>query len=142
MSRSDNASGVERGESAFREYVLGVRITEHVSATGEGPQYRFEAPHHDGITFDDPDLAELYAAVYFDVNGFQEEGTGVRGVPPGIIQAGRDTLVAYFLTQPGTDVNWVASFYGVKPEKVGRYASRVRKRAKGIRKGARERGME
>ena len=142
MSRSDDASGVERGESAFREYVLGVRITEHVSATGEGPRYRFEAPHHDGITFDDPDLAELYAAVYFDVNGFQEEGTGVRGVPPAIIQAGRDTLATYLLTQPETDVNWVASFYGVKPSKVERYASWVRERAAEIRAGAADRGME
>jgi hypothetical protein len=78
MSRSDDASGVEWGESAFREYVLDVRITEHVSSTGEGPRYRFEAPHHDGISFDDPALAELYAAVYFDVNGFQEGSRGAR----------------------------------------------------------------
>lgn len=142
MSRSNDTPGAERGESVFREYVLDVRIAEQVSATGEGPRYRFEAPHHDEIIFDDPDLAELYAAVYFDVNGFQEEGTGVRGVPPEIIQAGRDTLAAYFLTQPGTDVNWVASFYGEKPEKIRRYASRVHKRAEGIREGARKRGME
>lgn len=139
MSRPENAAGASE-ESVFREYILGVRIAqiEH----GEGSRYRFEAPQHQGIEFDDPDSATLYADVYFDVNGFEEAGTGTRGVPPEIIQAGRDTLVAYFLTQPGTDVNWIASFYGEKPEKIRRYVSRVRKRASGIRDGARERGME
>ncbi|MBX0321600.1 hypothetical protein EGH21_01020 [Halomicroarcula sp. F13] len=39
------------------------------------------------------------------------------------------------------DVHWVASFYGEKPEKVQRYASRVRKRAETIRDGVRERGL-
>jgi len=142
VSRSDDPPTVERDESVFEEYVLDVRIVKVVPATEDDPQYRFEAPHHEGITFDDPDLAELYAAVYFDVNGFEEAGTGDRGVPPAIIQAGRDTLAAYFLTQPGTDVNWVASFYGVKTSKVERYASWVRERAAEIRAGAAERGVE
>jgi len=97
-------------------------------------RYRFEAPEHRGIAFEDPELATLYADVYFDVNGFEETGTGERGVPPIVIQAGRDTLAAYFLTQPYTDERWVASFMGVRPEKVGRYVSRVRKRAEEIRR--------
>lgn len=139
MASSDSATA---DDSVYREYILDVRIVETIAADSGTPRYRFEAPQHEGISFEDPDLAELYADVYFDVNGFEEAGTGDRGVPPEIIQAGRDTLVAYFLTQPGTDVNWVASFYGEKPEKVRRYAARVRKRAEGIRKGARERGME
>ena len=74
-------------------------------------------------------MAELYADVYFDVNGFEEAGTGERGVPPEIIQAGRDTLSAYFLTQPYTDLNWVASFYGKTPPEIERYVATVRKRA-------------
>ncbi|MFC7156692.1 hypothetical protein ACFQPA_14710 [Halomarina halobia] len=141
MSRSDHPTENGRSESTFREYILGVRVVECESPSGD-VVYRFEAPEHEGRTFEDPDLAELYADVYFDVNGFEEAGTGERGVPPTIIQAGRDTLVAYFLTQPYTDVYWVASFYGEKPEKIERYASRVRKRARAIREGARERGME
>jgi len=36
--------------------------------------------------------------------------------------------VAYRLTQPNTDGNWIASFFGEKPEKTERYVSRVRKR--------------
>jgi hypothetical protein len=36
---------------------------------------------------------------------------------------------------------WVASFFGVKPEKVERYAERVRKRAEEIRSTAREEGV-
>ena len=139
MSKPDELNTGD-GESTVREYVLGVRVVEFPSP--DGPRYRFEAPRHEGRVFEERDRAELYADVYFDVNGFQEAGTGDRGVPPEIIQAGRDTLTAYFLTQHGTDRNWVASFYGEKPEKVRRYASRVRKRAAGIREGARERSME
>jgi hypothetical protein len=141
MARSDGESTRDEAIAIHEEYILGVRIAE-ADSEEEEPRYRFEAPDHEGITFEDPDLAELYADVYFDVNGFEEAGTGERGVPPEIVQAGRDTLVAYFLTQPGTDVNWIASFYGEKPEKIRRYVSRVRKRAGEIRDGAKERGME
>lgn len=131
----------DQDESAYKEYVLAVRIVECAALEGGGPHYRFEAPDHQGIVFEDPDLAELYADIYFDVNGFEEAGTGERGVPPEIIQAGRDTLAAYFLTQPYTDVNWVASFYGKKPTKIERYVAAVRTRAHEIREGARARGM-
>jgi hypothetical protein len=129
-------------ETVFREYVLNVRIVERYPMDEDNPRYRFEAPHHTGTEFTDSELAELYADVYFDVNGFQEDGTGDRGVPPEIIQAGRDTLAAYFLTQPGTDTNWVASFYGVKNTKIERYVSWVRERAAEIREGAKDCGME
>jgi len=139
MPRSD--AQTRRSEPTHREYVLGVRIAECQTDAGD-PVYRFEAPRHEGRTFEDPELATLYAAVYFDVNGFEEAGTGERGVPPEIIQAGRDTLASYLLTQPGADANWVASFYGVKPTKVERYVAWVRERAEEIREGARERGVE
>jgi hypothetical protein len=142
MSRTNNRTEDEQTaaptESVHRDYVLDVRIVERTAA-GNDTVYRFEAPQHEGIEFEDPETAELYADVYFDVNGFQEAGTGERGVPPEIIQAGRDTLVGYFLTQPGVGVEWVASYYGEKPEKVDRYASRVRKRAKMIRDGVADR---
>ena len=128
------------GETVYEAYVLGVRIIE-VEA-GDGTRYRFEAPEHVGVTFEDPETATLYADVYFDANGFQEEGTGELGVPPAIVQAGRDTLVAYFLTRPYGDRYWVASFYGTKPEKIERYVSRVRKRAAKVREGVAERGTE
>ncbi len=128
-------------ESVHREYPLDVRIVEY-RRPDSPPRYRFEAPHHEGRTFEDPDTAELYADVYFDVNGFEEAGTGERGVPPVIIQAGRDTLAAYFLTQPHVDEQWVGSFMGVQPGKIERYASRVRKRAENIRNRIVERGLE
>jgi hypothetical protein len=50
--------------------------------------------------------------------------------------------VAYLLTQPNTDGNWIASFFGEKPEKTERYVSRVRKRAASIRDGARRRDVQ
>ncbi|MFB6222368.1 MAG: hypothetical protein ABEH86_01675 [Haloarcula sp.] len=139
MSQTDTANTGTDTEP-YREYILGVRVVERTTADGS-VTYRFAAPDHEGIEFDDPDTATLYADVYFDVNGFQEAGTGDRGVPPTIIQAGRDTLVAYFLTQDGVDVHWAASFYGEKPEKIERYVSRVRKRAEKIREGAKEQGL-
>jgi len=120
--------------SVHREYVLGVRIVEQSTPEGDGCRYRFQAPDHGWETFADPERAELYADVYFDVNGFVEEGTGDRGVPPELIQAGKDTLAAYLLTRPGADVGWVASFYGRKPGKIEGYVSWVRNRAEEIRR--------
>jgi hypothetical protein len=137
MATTEPSDG-DSTESTYREYVLGVRILKCETSGDEGTRYRFEAPEHRGVTFVNPDLAELYADVYFDTNGFQEADTGDRGVPPEVIQAGRDTLAAYFLTQPYTDVNWVASFYGKKPGKVERYVASVRARAAEIREGAAE----
>lgn len=142
MSRVNNGSSIEEGETVARDYILNIRIIEYHPPEEDGPRYRFEAPQHRGVAFDELDVAELYADIYFDVNGFEEAGTGDRGVPPEIIQAGRDTLAAYFLTQPGTDINWVASFFGVTPTKVNRYVSWVRQRGAEIREGATDRGIE
>ena len=133
MSSTETAAD----DRLHREYVMDVRIVE-VAQDGE-TRYAFEAPEHEGIAFEDPEDAELYADVYFDVNGFEEAGTGDRGVPPVIIQAGRDTLAAYFLTHDSIDEQWVGSFMGVQPGKVLRYASRVRDRATNIRERLRER---
>ena len=130
MAQSEAAAG-----RPHREYVMDVRIVE--VERDDIPVYRFEAPEHEGKAFVDPEDAELYADIYFDVNGFEEAGTGERGVPPVIIQAGRDTLAAYFLTHDTIDEHWVGSFMGVQPGKVLRYASRVRDRAENIRQRVR-----
>ena len=142
MSEANQNVSPGRNESVFKEYILDVSIIEVPLASEDGSEYRFDAPEHKDVLFDDPDSAELYADVYFDVNGFAEAGTGERGVPPEIIQAGRDTLAAYFLTQPYADVNWVASFYGKKTTKIERYVAAVRNRSREIREGAAERGVE
>ncbi|MFB6196042.1 MAG: hypothetical protein ABEI80_07705 [Haloplanus sp.] len=139
MSQSEDTAHDDPTESIYRDYVLDVRIVE--CETADGTVYRFEAPFNAGMEFDDPGTAELYADVYFDVNGFDEDGVGERGVPPEIVQAGRDTLSAYFLTQRYADLQWVASFYGKPPEKIQRYVDRVRRRAESIREGAVERGV-
>jgi hypothetical protein len=108
----------------------------------EATRYRFEAPEHVDVEFEAADTAELYADVYFDVNGFREEGTGDIGVPPEIVQAGKDTLAAYLLTQPHTTRSWVASFYGTRHETLDRYVSWVRDRAEELRAEARRQGVE
>ncbi|SDZ80948.1 hypothetical protein SAMN04488065_0486 [Haloplanus vescus] len=131
---------IDGTESTYREYVLDVRIAE--ATADDETVYRFEAPDHVGAVFEDPEAATLYADVFFDVNGFDEVDVGDRGIPPTIIQAGRDTLVAYFLTQSYADQLWVASFYGLKPEKIDRYVNRVRKRADRVREGVRDRDLD
>lgn len=133
MSRTDTSSATSRDETTVEKYVLGVRIVKCANRDSDTVHYRFEAPEHEAVAFEDPDLARLYADVYFDANGFVEAGTGERGIPPELVQAGKDTLAAYLLTQSGTDVNWVASFYGTRPEKVERYVSWVRDRATEVR---------
>jgi hypothetical protein len=136
MSRTEPDEATYRDdESIHRAYVLDVRIVETKPPDADGVRYRFEAPNHTGVSFGDAEYAELYADVYFDVNGFQEAGTGNRGVPPEVIQAGRDTLAAYFLAQPYADRSWVASFNGKKPHRIERYVSAVRERAAEIRDG-------
>jgi hypothetical protein len=137
MSKTDNPTDAQN--RVHREYVLDVRIVEVDS--GSGDRYRFEAPEHRGIEFDDPETAELYADVYFCVNGFAEEGTGDRGIPPVIIGAGRAVLASYMLTQPYTDRDWVASFFGMKPHRIQQYADVVADRADEIRAGAAEQGL-
>lgn len=123
-----------------RRYPMDVRIVE--GGDDERTHYRFEAPTHDGATFDDAESAELYADIYFDVNGFEEAKTGERGIPPIIIQAGRDTLAAYFMTRPVVDEQWVGSFMGIRPGKVLRYVSRVQNRAENIRRRIESRRIE
>ncbi len=141
MSRSDAARATDPEETTVESYVLNVRIVERAGPDDE-QRYRFEAPAHVDVQFDDLETARLYADVFFDVNGFREEGTGEHGVPPAIFQGGKDTLAAYLLTRPGIDVNWVASFLGVDRAKAERYVSWVGERAETIRERARERGME
>lgn len=141
MSRPDHpGKNGDRAETTVETYVKNVSIVES-PAEGDGI-YRFDAPGHSAVAFEDLDMAQLYADVYFDVNGFREEGTGEYGVPPTIFQGGKDTLAAYLLTCPGVDIYWVASFLGVDRIESERYVSWVRKRATKIRERARERGIE
>ncbi|PCR89939.1 hypothetical protein [Natrinema ejinorense] len=132
----------ETDESVVDAYVFGVRIVETDATDGDDSRYRFEAPNHTEVTFDDLEDARRYADVYFDVNGFVEENTGERGVPPEVVQAGKDTLAAYLTTCPWADENWVASFYGTTPAEIDRYCSWVRDRADEIRTQVEERDLE
>jgi hypothetical protein len=139
MSRTADAAA-ECETTVYREYVKGVRIVER-RRDGE-TRYRFEAPDHPGMTFEDPEKATLYADVFFDTNGFREAGTGEIGLPPAIVLAGMDVITAYMVAQPGTSRDWVASFFGSTPEEVEKYVSWVRNRAEEVRRQAREQGVE
>jgi hypothetical protein len=141
MSRVED-SGIGGDGEVIENYIKDVRIVEYLSTESEDSSYRFEAPLHTEVSFDDPELAVLYDDVYFDVNGFKEEGSDEHGVPPEIIQAGTDTLAAYLLTRPGIDINWISSFFGVERDKAERYIKWVRQRATTIREGTRAQGIE
>ena len=141
MSETDTRSPETARESVYEEHVLDVRIVETTHESGEST-YRFEAGSHRGKEFENPDTATLYADVYFCTNGFEEDGTGDRGVPPEVIGAGRAVLASYFLTQPSIDQHWVASFFGVKPHRIREYTEWVRQNAERIREGAADRAME
>lgn len=141
MSKLDDGTSGTEHESIHEQYVLDVRIVKFSPPDSDGTQYRFEAPEHTEMIFDDPELAELYADIYFCTNGFVEEGTGERGIPPEVIGAGRAVLAAYFLTQPGTDRDWVASFFGKKPHRVRKYVEWVQGQAEEIRSGVVEQGL-
>ncbi|QRV16434.1 hypothetical protein [Haloterrigena salifodinae] len=136
MSTSDPAP--ETADRVVEEYVLDVRIVD--DDTDE--RYRFEAPEHTDIAFDSLTDARLYADVYFDVNGFVEEGTGERGVPPEVVQAGKDTLAAYLMTLPWADRDWVASFFGSTPTEIERYLTWVRDRADEVRTEVKTHGLD
>ncbi|ELY50871.1 hypothetical protein [Natronococcus jeotgali] len=140
MATSDTPT--EPDSTVVDDYVLDVSILEIDGGEETATRYRFDAPEHAAIAFDDPDDARLYADVYFDVNGFVEADTGGRGVPPEVVQAGKDTLAAYLRTLPWADVNWVASFYGATPTEIERYCSWVRDRAAEIRRRAEEADLE
>jgi hypothetical protein len=137
QSRDPECTGA--GETVYETYIMGVRVVE-TERDGE-TKYRFEAPDHMGRTFDDPEMATLYADVYFDVNGFVEEETGERGVPPKIIPAGRDTMVAYMRTLPHANKDWVSCYFAERPDKIRRYIMNVRARADEVRQGAIEQGV-
>lgn len=141
MSTQETGTRDGEHESIHEQYVLDVRIVECSPPSADGTQYRFEAPEHTEMLFDDPEMAELYADIYFCTNGFVEEGTGDRGVPPEVIGAGRAVLAAYFLTQPGTDRDWVASFFGKKPHRVRKYVEWVQGQAEEIRTGVTDQGL-
>lgn len=138
---SQTTASPDTDESIVDAYVLGVRIVE-TDAADDDPRYRFEAPEHTEIAFDDLEDARLYADVYFDINGFVEEGTGDRGVPPEVVQAGKDTLAAYLMTMPWADRDWVGSFYGSTPTELDRYLTWVRDRAESIRTEVKEQELE
>lgn len=127
------------------EYPYSVRIERYhpmqtkqtddgFSIEGDEVRYRVVTPNAQKIPeFDAEDTARLWVDVYFDVGGFREEKTGDRGVPPEVAAAGKDTLVAYLVTQRGMSTTWATRFFDISRETVHSYCSRVRSRARAAR---------
>lgn len=116
----------------YRSYADGVRIAAVPPKVADGPQplYRFDAPQHEPVTFADPEHAELYAAVYFAVDGFRAETVGRKGVPLAVARADDAVIAAYTLAAwDGTSRKWLTRTFGVDHEQVQTWLDAVRERA-------------
>lgn len=147
MSRTEETEPAQPG-TVVEEDVEDVRILriagdgDAAASAEDDPRYRFEAPLHSGVTFDDLEAAKRYADVYVSVGGFREERTGEIGVPAGLVQAGTDAMAVYLLSLPATSREWVRSFYGVSDEELDDYLEWVRGRADERRERARDGAAE
>jgi len=128
---------LEKNESIEKAYPHDIRVIR-VDREEQRPLYRFDAPFHqpkdtDTTTeWENPEKAKLYAAVYTAVGGFREEKTGRRGVPPEVQRDGMEATVAYLSTQDGMGTEWLSNFYGLDPQRIYEYRSRIRSRAAAI----------
>lgn len=123
------ATDLAPNESVEKSYPYDIRVIR-VDREDEPPLYRFEAPGFvETMEWKDKDAALMYAAVYVAVDGFREEKTGERGIPPEVERDGREAVVAYLTTQRGMSTKWVTRFYDIPAQRVYEYKSRIRARA-------------
>lgn len=120
-------------EVTITDFGNGVTIVEDTAKNGK-VTYGVRTPHtssHDkgGRWWESPEAAELYAHVYIAVDGFREEKTNRRGIPPAVALAGKPEVVSYMLTLPGYSRVWFRR-NGYERETVNTYTSRVRKKAR------------
>ncbi len=123
---------IDDPQGVYRAYADGVQIAEVPPETSgdPGPRYRFDAPQHVAKTFTEPERAELYAAVYFAVDGFREEDTGRKGVPLAVARADDAVLAAYTLAAwDGTSRKWLTRTFDIDHEQVQVWLDDVRDRA-------------
>jgi alkanesulfonate monooxygenase SsuD/methylene tetrahydromethanopterin reductase-like flavin-dependent oxidoreductase (luciferase family) len=79
-------------------------------------------------SFDNPDKARLYTNVQTVINGFREEKTGERGVPPSV--AREDVVMVYLVAQPPMSMELVARHFDVSEDRIREYIRALRNRAK------------
>ena len=78
-------------------------------------------------SFENPDKARLYADIYEVLDGFEEKGTGKRGVPPTVVRAGEDVRMAYFTAS--MSVTYAARAFEIDIEHALEKVLQVRERA-------------
>lgn len=107
-------------------------MTRIINASGNDEvdySYRFEAPLHETVTFDDRDRAERYRDLYLVADYFDED-VGESGVPLKVAIQGRAVIATYLYAKRGADRDYIASEMGVKKSALRQYFYRVRQRAK------------
>lgn len=124
-------------EEIDTQYEGDIRVIKQIRE-GDRPLYRFEAPLYkpkdsdNTPTWENPEKARLYAAVFAAVGTFREEKTGRRGIPPEVERDGREAVIAYLSTQPGMSTDWITKFYDLDRQRIYEYRSRIKNRAEEI----------
>jgi len=131
-------SYTELGESeTVRVEYEGCRVVKDSRSPGETPKFRFESAYPNQFTpkdtdttteWDNPNEAELYAAVY-SLTLFREEKTGRRGIPPEVQRFGQEAVISYLSAEPGISTDWLTTFYDLDRERIYEYRSRIRSMA-------------
>jgi|GEM_PF-6890075 len=105
------------------------KIPDEESLSGAYYEVEFFFYEND-VRFEDLELAELYADVYWVADMFNEKETGERGIPPRVARRGQEAIVAYCIARsPSTSVEWAAAEFDVSEGTVRTYLSRVRRQA-------------
>jgi hypothetical protein len=117
-------------ETVIEEYPDGSRIVHEERMYPD--LYHFEREGEIRLkSFKNPDKARLYADLYEVVDGFKEDNTGTRGVPPTIARDREEIRMAYFTATMSS--TYAAGAFEVEESEVLTAVYRVRERAKTLR---------
>jgi hypothetical protein len=125
-------SNDDDGTTTVAEYEHGTAIV-----LDESGQYYYVNPMGDRVrAFESESRAQLYADIQTVVDGFREDKTGERGVPPAVARAfDENLLMAYHVATPSMGVTWTARAFGVDEDEVRSAVGVIQDRAETKRDG-------
>jgi hypothetical protein len=126
---------LQENESIDLEFEDDIRVVERERPDHEYNHFVFQAQDHKyksydlGPEWENPHAARLYCHVY-TLTRFREEKTGRRGIPENVEKHGREAVIAYQRTRPGTSIDWLTQYYDIDRQRVYEYCSRIRSEAR------------
>ena len=112
-------------DDIIEEYPNGCRIVHEERNYPD--LYHFERPERRLESFENLEKARLYADAYEVTDGFDEENTGTRGVPPTVARDRGDIRIAYFVAS--MSVTYAAHVFEIDKESVLHHVRCVLERA-------------